>query len=147
MNPRKLIAATVFALCLSALNPAIGADVDVDRLPEVRTQNGVTYLYGGVGQDEAQAVESAAKEYSLMLTFARQQTGAYLADVSVKIEDKDGNTVLDTVTDGPMLLVKLQAGQYKISAISAARQVTKTVQISADHTTKDTLYWPAEVAE
>lgn len=147
MVTRKLVAATVFVLCMSPLSAAIGGDVDVNRLPEVKTQNGVTYLSGGVGLDEAQAVESAAADYSLMLTFAIQKSGDYLAYVNVKIADKSGKTVLDTVADGPMLLVQLPPGQYKISAVSSDRQVTKTVQISANSRTKETLYWPDGATE
>lgn len=147
MNTREFVVATAFVLCLSPLNPAIGGDVDVNRLPEVKTQNGINYLSGGVGLDEAQAVESAAADYSLMLTFAIQKSGDYLAYVNVKIADKSGETVLDTVADGPMLLVQLPPGQYKISAVSNDRQVIKTVHISGNRTTRETLYWPDDAAE
>ncbi len=147
MNTRKFVVATVFVLCLSPLSAAIGGDVDVNSLPEVKTQKGVNYLSGGVGQDETQAVESAAKDYSLMLTFAIQKTGDYLANVNVKIEDKSGKLVLDAVADGPMLLVQLPPGQYKISAVSNDRQVIKTVHISGNRTTRETLYWPDDAAE
>ena len=147
MNTRKFVAATVFALCLSPLSTAIGGDVYVDSLPAVQTQNGVNYLSGGIGLDESRAVAAAAKDYSLMLTFATQQSGKYLADVHVMIEDKRGESVLDAVADGPMLLVQLPSGQYKISAASNDRQVTKMVQISGNRTTKVTLYWPDDAAE
>ena len=147
MNTRKFVAATVFALCLSPLSTAIGGDIYVDSLPEAQTQNGVNYLSGGIGLDESRAVAAAAKDYSLMLTFATQQSGKYLADVHVMIEDKRGESVLDAVADGPMLLVQLPSGQYKISAASNDRQVTKMVQISGNRTTKVTLYWPDDAAE
>jgi len=147
MNTRKFVAATVFALCLSPLSTAIGGDVYVDSLPAVQTQNGVNYLSGGIGLDESRAVAAAAKDYSLMLTFATQQSGKYLADVHVMIEDKRGESVLDAVADGPMLLVQLPSGQYKIRAASDDRQVTKMVQISGNRTTKVTLYWPDDAAE
>lgn len=147
MVTRKRVAATVFVLCMSPLSAAIGGDVDVNLLPEVKTQNGVTYLSGGVGLDEVQAVESAAADYSLMLTFAILKTGEYLAYVNVKIEDKSGKPVLDAVADGPMLLVQLPPGQYKISAVSNDRQVIKTVHISGNRTTRETLYWPDNAAQ
>jgi hypothetical protein len=147
MNTRKFVAATVFALCLSPLSTAIGGDVYVDSLPAVQTQNGVNYLSGGIGLDESQAIAAAAKDYSLMLTFATLKSGKYLADIHVKIEDKNGALVLDAVADGPMLLVQLPSGQYKISAASNDRQVTKTVSISGNRTTKETLYWPDDAAE
>ena len=147
MNTRKFVAATVFALCLSPLSTAIGGDVYVDSLPAVQTQNGVNYLSGGIGLDESRAVAAAAKDYSLMLTFATQQSGKYLADIHVMIADKSGEPVLDAVADGPMLLVQLPSGQYKIRAASDDRQVTKTVSISGNRTTKVTLYWPDDAAE
>lgn len=82
-----------------------------------------------------------------MLTFAIEKSGDYLAYVNVKVEDKDGKLVLDAVADGPMLLVQLPPGQYEMSAVSNDRQVTKTVHISANRTTGETLYWPDDAAE
>lgn len=144
MNTRKLFVATVFALFLSPLIPAIGGDVD--RLPEAKTQNGVNYLFGGIGLDESEAIAAAAKDYSLMLTFATK-SGNYLAEVHVKIADKNGAIVLDDVADGPMLLVRLQPGQYTITAVSNDRQVTKPVRISGNRTKKVTLHWPNDTVE
>lgn len=147
MNTRKWVVAAAIVLCLSPFNPAIGLDVDINSLPEVKTQNGVDYLSGGIGLDESQAIEAAAKDYSLMLTFATEKTGEYLAHVNVKIEGKSGETVLDVDADGPMLLVRLQPGQYKISATYNDRQVTEMASISGDRTTRLTLYWSDVVAE
>jgi hypothetical protein len=80
-----------------------------------------------------------------MLTCSVQNTGEYLADVKVSITDKAGTVVLDTVTDGPILLARLSPGQYRVSADSNGAIVKKTVQIGASHPVKLNLYWPAQL--
>ena len=89
------------ALAQSSLQPA--------------SQNGVTYVTGGVGQDEVQAFRAAAPGYNLRMTFA-SRTGSYLSDVDVTIHSGAGRPVLVVRTAGPFLLVRLPAGSYQIKA-------------------------------
>lgn len=142
MKTRKLASATLLALCLAPLGAVPASDIAVSSLPEAQSQNGVTYLSGGVGEDEAKALESAARQYSLMLTFATRKTGEYLADVKVNIADRKGQSILDAVADGPMLLVKLHPGEYHVSAVSNDHTVNKTIRVANGHTTRITMHWP-----
>lgn len=112
-------------------------------LPEAQTQNGITYLSGGIGLNESEAMKAAAKDYTLMITCSVQPTGEYLADVKVNITDKSGSPVLETVIDGPMLLVQLAPGQYRISAESDGVTMNRTVDIGSEHPTRVNLSWPA----
>jgi hypothetical protein len=78
------------------------------------------------------------------LVFAEQQTGAYIADVHVRVSDAKGHMVLDTITDGPMLIAKLPPGRYQVAA--EARGQTKTASLdTASATKKITLHWPSTV--
>lgn len=43
-------------------------------------------------------------------------SGAYLSDVAVTVSDSDGNELVDTVTNGPWLILDLPAGTYNVSA-------------------------------
>lgn len=142
MKTRKLVSATLLALCLAPLGAVPASDIDVSSLPEAQSQNGVTYLSGGIGEDQSKAIESAARDYSLMLTFATRKTGKYLADVKVNIADRKGQSVLETVADGPMLLVKLHPGEYRVSAVSNDHAVDKTIRVASGHTTRITMRWP-----
>ena len=142
MNVRSIIYATIVTASLGQMSMAIAEDRVV--LPEVKTQNGITYLSGGIGSDQVTAMNAAAKDYALMLTCSVQDTGAYLADVKVTITDKAGTVVLETVTDGPILLARLSPGQYRVSADSNGAVVEKTVQIGASHPVKLNLNWPAQ---
>ena len=142
MNVRAIIYATIVTASLGHMSMSIAEDRVV--LPEVKTQNGVTYLSGGIGSDQVTAMNAAAKDYALMLTCSVQGTGAYLADVKVTITDKAGTVVLETVTDGPILLARLSPGQYRVSADSNGAVVEKTVQIGASQPVKLNLHWPAQ---
>ena len=142
MNLKSILYATLVTAGLGAMSVAVAEDTGM--LPDVKTQNGVTYLSGGIGSDQVTAMNAAAKDYALMLTCSVQNTGEYLADIKVKITDKAGNVVLDVVTDGPILLARLSPGQYSVSADNNGVEVKKTVQIGANHPARLNLYWPAQ---
>jgi hypothetical protein len=114
-------------------------------LPPAKTQNGIPFVSGGIGEPEAQAMKAAAGKYSLMLTFAEKTTGDYLADVSVKIADNHGKTVLDTVSTGPIFLADLPAGKYTIEATVNGKTEDKTVNILAGRHADLVYYWSREV--
>ena len=112
-------------------------------LPTAQSQNGVAYLSGGVGEGQAAAIKAAAANYSVMLTFA-DPGGAYLADVKVMISDQKGKPVLDTVSTGPMLLVDLPPGQYRLNAEYKGNTQSQALSVKSKTTpTRLTLRWPA----
>ncbi|CAG0992943.1 hypothetical protein MTYP_02382 [Methylophilaceae bacterium] len=74
----------------------------------------VVYVSGGIGYCESQEMQRIAREYPLELMFVRKARASeqFLASIPVTIKDGKGNLVLETVTQGPILLVKLPAGKY-----------------------------------
>ncbi|SDD16186.1 hypothetical protein [Paraburkholderia lycopersici] len=93
-------------------------------------QNGVAYITGGVGSDEAAALRGVAAQYSLRLTFVMQD-GQFLSDVDVEIVGPSGASVLKTRTLGPFLYVSLPAGRYQIAAYAAGTRQTRVVLVGA----------------
>jgi hypothetical protein len=69
----------------------------------------------GIGKDE----RGAANGYSVRFEFA-ELAGAYMGKVAVQVKDPSGNTVVDTVSDGPWLLADLAPGQYRITATATS---------------------------
>jgi hypothetical protein len=114
-----------------------------------QTDNGVTYLCGGVGDDEsAYMKKTAAKDYDLMMTFA-EKSGDYVANVDVSIKDARGKTVLNTKCDGPMLLVDFPAGgNYRIRADAGGHTLDRTAAVKSGkgHVREVRFVWPAGVA-
>ncbi len=110
------------------------------ELPAAQTQNGITFITGGIGKLEASAMKAAAKHYDLMLVFA-DRGGHYLADVKVKIKDREGNTVLDIVSD-PILLANLPAGRYSFQADVDGRKLVKNINVTGKHPVQLVYHWP-----
>jgi hypothetical protein len=87
-----------------------------------------TFVCGGVGVDEQQRMKAQAGSHDLMLTFATS-SGAYLADVAVRIQDRRGAAVVDANCDGPIMLVDLPGpGTYRVAATAGG--VTKTQSVT-----------------
>lgn len=111
-----------------------------------RTENGVTYLCGGVGDEEsAYMKQTAARDYDLMMTFA-ERTGSYVANVDVSIKDARGRTVLETTCDAPIMLVDLPSGgNYRIHADAGGRAIDRSAAVKGGrgHARQVTFVWPA----
>jgi hypothetical protein len=116
-----------------------------------KTENGVTYLCGGVGEEEASYLKREARNHDMMLTFATQR-GEYLADVNVDIKDARGQSVLQTSCDGPIMLVDLpKGGTYRIRADAQGYTLNKTVSVQhgkgGHKVAMAVLTWPERVAK
>ena len=87
-------------------------------LPPERSQGSVTYVSGGIGKDESDAMKQAASRYSLAIEMASPASprAEYVADVKIDIRDQRGATVLNTISDGPILLANLPPGRYTVNA-------------------------------
>jgi hypothetical protein len=135
-----MLAALIFGVALAA--PAIAQD---NALPAIHKSGAIEYLGGGVGSSEMAAIKKAAPQWPLLLEFAaRDETGAaaYAADVKVTIMDATGHPVLSTMVDGPIMLVRLTPGSYRIEAIQAGKTLTKPATVTAGHPVKLVFVWP-----
>lgn len=143
MKPISLVA-TGLMLCSLLMAPLAFAALP-SVLPPEQTQGAVTYVSGGIGQDEAQAFEAAAAQYPLALEFAIKHTprAEYTADVHVVVTDAQGTRVLDTNSDGPFLLAKLPAGRYTVTAERHQQTLTRTVHVATHKPTHVMFLWPA----
>jgi hypothetical protein len=118
---RALVGAAL-ALAVCFIQPASAATAP-------QQQNGITYLNGGVGQDEQNAMKAFKADYNLQLTFATKQSGAYRSDVQLDIADAKGASVLSVANTGPLFYAKLPAGTYRISAAAQGKTFKRTVKL------------------
>jgi hypothetical protein len=110
---------------------------------ESHTENGVTFVSGGVGGEGVQAIRAIEQDYNLRLLFAMQGSGDYLSSVDVKILDQTGRTLVDAISNGPYFLARLGPGRYRIVAESGGKSIEKRVDISSGQVVSQSLYWPA----
>jgi len=118
-----------------------GAAFAADALPPAQTFGSVSFVTGGIGLDESTAIKAAEKDFSLSLLFAQTKRGQYLADLKVSIVDKAGNTVLETVSEGPMLLARLPAGAYRISVEHEGTVLVRTVRVEPKGVARAAFVW------
>jgi len=127
MNRTNAVLSAMFVASLFAA-PVMGADPNVvpGPLPPEQTQGRVTYITGGIGQEEAAAMRREQPRFSLSLEFIKNaQPPEFLSGVSVVISDQQGETVLRTVADGPILLARIPPGRYMVTATAAEQGQAK----------------------
>ncbi len=114
------------------------------ELIKPQTQGEVTFVNGGVGGDEQNAMQALGPDYNLHLLFSIRGTGEYVSDVKVRIADSSGNTLLETVSDGPMLFAKLKPGRYAVTVDRDGQVVKKTATVGNTKRSSLSFTWPQE---
>ncbi|BCT68063.1 hypothetical protein [Nitrosospira sp. NRS527] len=114
-------------------------------LPATQTQGEVAFLSGGIGEDESEAIKKEAISWPLMLELAQAATprAEYIGDVPVTISNESGKIVLDTIAEGPFLLIKLPPGKYSLDATYQSIKLYRQLNIQKGQHEKLTLIWPA----
>ncbi|CAI8731771.1 carboxypeptidase regulatory-like domain-containing protein [Pseudomonas sp. IT-P291] len=107
----------VGVLMFSAMSPAASLEPINSSGVQVQSQeqNGITYLSGGIGEDESRAIQQTTG-YNLHMTFSVGTGNEYSSDVHVVIQKAPGQTVLTLNDAGPLVYVKLPAGKYTVIA-------------------------------
>lgn len=136
-NRCGLLAAT--ALAFSAfLSTAVAQEI------EQQTSNGVTYVTGGVGSEERQAMRELSPQFNVKLTFADKVTGDYRSGQSVEVRDMRGNVRLQADDTGPMLYAQLPPGRYRVIANVDGQQQQRTITVGSHGSRSTAFYWDAE---
>jgi hypothetical protein len=111
------------------------------NIPPSNTENGVTYVTGGIGSDESQALRQAAKSYNLRLTLAAKVDSAYLADVKITISRAKGDVLVTQTAQGPYFYAQLKPGAYEVRADYQGKTQSRKVQIRDKGATDIGFYW------
>jgi hypothetical protein len=135
---KAILSVPAGALALAVAFQAVGA-----TLPQARTERGITYISGGIGHDESAAMKAEASKYPLSMVFSAGKDNEYLADVRIAIKDQAGKEVLNAVSDGPIMLVKVPAGRYSIAAERSGKTLRRTVHVNQKGDKRVNFHWPS----
>lgn len=105
-------------------------DADYLGTPVVQTSgsdSATTFVSGGIGAFEKKWFDTHSNDFNLRVSY-NDTTGHNLAGVNAALIDKDGTSVLETTTNGPLLLVKTKPGTYTLTSsyegVSQSKKVT-----------------------
>ncbi len=126
-----------------AIGVATGAHAQADGLPAVREQGAVSFVSGGIGQDEVAAFRRNEAAWPLALRFTGAG-GEFVADVHVRIANASGAEVLKTDASGPYMLVKLPPGRYTVTATYQGHDEARTVTVPAKGSVTEAFAWRAQ---
>ncbi|EHP39892.1 hypothetical protein OR16_29259 [Cupriavidus basilensis OR16] len=75
----------------------------------------ISYVCGGVGEDEQQALKSESKDFDMGLLFTEGARGEYLSDVAITLS-RNGVEVASFRSTGPRCLIKAPRATYQVVA-------------------------------
>jgi hypothetical protein len=111
-------------------------------LPKVQEQNGVTFISGGAGSEEADAFNRMSENFNLKLTMT-VPSGQFTSPTMIRIEDKSGTPLVETKPNGPIFLAKMPAGDYVIQVNAEGQTLTRKATVPASGLEAIAMTWPA----
>lgn len=116
------------------------------RSSEVKSDSGIRYVSGGVGESERSELDALASEFNLHLMFATQNSGEYLSAVQVKILDANNRPLLTALSKGPWFYAQLPPGHYTVEATPTGHRgegetQRKALNLDGSSRSKMDFYW------
>jgi hypothetical protein len=116
---------------------------------EIASNGPFEWACGGAGAEERQHMKLLETEATAALMFVTEGRGGYLADVDFVIRDGNGQQVLSGRSDGPVCLLRMPGGRYKVEASLEGARRTASIQNSATpgKPVRTTMSFPRDRAE
>lgn len=135
VNPTTLPTAPAApATAAPAVAPAVPAAPGTPPAPAapgkadlvIRTMGPVSYVCGGIADDEQRQLAARQKDFNMGLLFTQGPSGEFLSDVDVKLM-RDGHEVAKFRTSGPRCLIRAPEGRYNVQATYNGQPKSVTV--------------------
>lgn len=113
------------------------------QIPDTQYSQGISYISGGVGEEESQAILTESKQWPLLLELSQLENGrgVWIFGAMIKILNTMNQVIFDAQSDGPYILINLTAGQYQIEASYQGSIQKKSVLIQGSGLQKLAIFW------
>lgn len=124
-------------VALAAFSSApVWADDDV---LEIQQQGDISYVSGGIGQDESDALQATQRNYNLHVMNA-DKSGHFSGDTRIVISDSQHNPLLDA-TSGPLFYANLPKGKYIVEGFAGNQSKKQVVTIAKGNPVRVHFTW------
>jgi hypothetical protein len=113
------------------------------QVPPTMYSNGISYITGGVGEDESTAIVAEAKLWPLLLELSQLENGrgVWIFGANIKVVNANKQTIFDAQADGPYMLINLSAGDYVVVATYQGVEQKRSVSVKANTPQKISIFW------
>ena len=121
----------------------VGGGFAAAQIPPTQHSEGISYISGGVGEEETQAILAEAKQWPLLLELSQIENGrgVWIFGAQIKIIDSKKKTIFDAQADGPYMLINLASGSYLIQASYQSVEQKRTISINSSSPQKISIFW------
>jgi hypothetical protein len=115
-------------------------------IPESQNYEGIQYITGGIGSEESDAIIELGKKWPLTLEFSQDhpQRSLWVADVNVKITNQKRKVIFNAMSEGPIILINLEPGNYEMEATFEKRPLKRKIKIEEGQSLKLPIAWPIQ---
>lgn len=133
---------TLLKIILSAQLLLLGSFA-LAQIPDTKYSQGISYITGGIGQGETDAILAEAKEWPVTLELSQIENGRgiWIAGASIKVVNAKKQVIFEALADGPYMLINLVAGDYMLEADYLGVTQKRMLSIKADSSQKIPLFW------
>ncbi len=113
------------------------------QIPDTKYSQGISYITGGIGQGETDAILTEAKEWPVTLELSQIENGRgiWIAGATIKVLNAKKQVIFEALADGPYMLINLVPGDYVLEADYLGVIQKRMLAIKADSSQKMSLFW------
>lgn len=113
------------------------------QIPDTQSSLGISYVSGGVGEEESKAMLAEAMQWPLMLELSQLEggRGIWIFGTAIKILNAKKKLIFDAQAEGPYILINLNAGDYLIEATYEGVVQKRSIHIKSDESQKMSIFW------
>ncbi|MGQ0651906.1 MAG: hypothetical protein ACT4P4_06505 [Betaproteobacteria bacterium] len=129
---RKFTHILAMALGAAALAWSAGASFAQPPVMAMQEQGGIRHACGGVGDEEREALLALRPQANMELLLVSEKRGSYLAGVTLRLARAgSGAPGVQIEAEGPICLIQVPPGTYRVEAVYEGVTRTRNVAASA----------------
>ena len=114
-----------------------------EQIPDTQYSEGISYISGGVGDGESEAILAEAKQWPVLLELSQLENGrgVWIFGAQIKLVNNQQKVIFNAQADGPYMLINITPGDYQILATYQSVEQKRALTVKADSSQKLNIFW------